>query len=71
MHLLDEVLLEDSPEILAAAQETISNLPLTASRDNYVKCQMFFSWRAQKSLKTDGKYYVGFFFGKGNTVESR
>jgi hypothetical protein len=38
VHVSDEALLEDSSEILAAVQETTSNLPPTTSRDNYVKC---------------------------------
>jgi hypothetical protein len=49
VNLSDETLLEDSPEILAAAQEAASNLSPTMSRD---KCyEMFFSWTVQKSLK--------------------
>jgi hypothetical protein len=36
MNLSDEALLEDSPEILAAVQEAISNLLHTKPRDKYI-----------------------------------
>jgi hypothetical protein len=67
MNLSDEALLEDSPEILAAVQEAISNLLHTKPRDKYIKCyEMFFSWRAQKILKTVNEKIIpiGIFFWK-------
>jgi hypothetical protein len=66
VHLSDETLLEDPPEIPR------SDFKFTTYDVESMFYEMFFSWRAQKSLKTvyDNIMLALCFFGKGSNCRS-